>query len=262
MTTPYFKKSICRSPSRLGVLLIPVVFACFALARSAQAVSPEPSKGDLIVNMAEEDDAVAQLGSATENAAAGQAAPRRIGHNKWAIPINIRGPFQCAGGNVILGGNVVVTFQHQGLGVVKPIHLEFQPFTGVASTGNRKLMAKDLRSTDFKVKENVNGQKVGVFNFQFDVTGPGLGAGSPLKMSVRYGSNEYIFHEGEVKRLDPDATPRVRCIREAILALRPVTLRYKKEIDPQGSPLFEIARVLVCFDHVARCIVNANDGPT
>jgi len=26
------------------------------------------------------------------------------------------------------------------------------------------------------------------------------------------------------------------------------------------SPLFEIARVLVCFDHVARIIVNANDG--
>ena len=49
-------------------------------ARSAQAVSPEPSEGDLIVNMAEEDDAVAQLGSDTENAAAGQLTPRQISH--------------------------------------------------------------------------------------------------------------------------------------------------------------------------------------
>jgi hypothetical protein len=29
-------------------------------------------------------------------------------------------------------------------------------------------------------------------------------------------------------------------------------------VERKASPLFEIARVLVCFDHAARFIVNAN----
>ena len=37
MTTPHLKNSMDRSPSRLGLLLIPVVFACFALTQSAQS---------------------------------------------------------------------------------------------------------------------------------------------------------------------------------------------------------------------------------
>ena len=40
MTTPRLIKSIGRSPLRLALLLIPLVFACFALSPRAQAVSP------------------------------------------------------------------------------------------------------------------------------------------------------------------------------------------------------------------------------
>jgi hypothetical protein len=35
---------------------------------------------------------------------------------------------------------------------------------------------------------------------------------------------------------------------------------FLKNLSPDGSWLFEIARVLVFFDHVARFIVNANHG--
>jgi hypothetical protein len=46
---------------------------------------------------------------------------------------------------------------------------------------------------------------------------------------------------------------------EALLALKPVTFRYNKQIDPERIPQFGlVARVLVRFNHVARCIVNAN----
>ncbi len=45
MTTPHLKKSIDGSPSRLGLLLIPLVFACFGLSPTAQAVSPPPDGG-------------------------------------------------------------------------------------------------------------------------------------------------------------------------------------------------------------------------
>jgi len=42
MTTPRLIKSIGRSSSRLALLLIPLVFACFALSPMVQAVAPAP----------------------------------------------------------------------------------------------------------------------------------------------------------------------------------------------------------------------------
>ena len=45
MTTLHLTKSIGRSSSRLALLLIPLVFACFALSPMAQAVSPPPDGG-------------------------------------------------------------------------------------------------------------------------------------------------------------------------------------------------------------------------
>src|SRR5436190_14664696 len=41
MTTPDLRKSIIRSPLRLGLLLIPFVLACFALSPQARAVCQE-----------------------------------------------------------------------------------------------------------------------------------------------------------------------------------------------------------------------------
>ena len=45
MTTPRLIKSIGRSPLRLTLLLIPLLFACFANAQSVRAVSPPPDGG-------------------------------------------------------------------------------------------------------------------------------------------------------------------------------------------------------------------------
>jgi len=45
MTTPRLIKSIVDSPFRLALLLIPLVFACFALLQRAQAVVPAPDGG-------------------------------------------------------------------------------------------------------------------------------------------------------------------------------------------------------------------------
>src|SRR5438128_7053760 len=107
MTTPPLKKSICRSPLRLDFFLAALAVACFALmpfAQSAQSVGPEPNDGDLVGNMAEEHDAVADLGSDTEDAAVGQAATTP--NNTQVMPIKIKQFLRCASGDVILGGNV------------------------------------------------------------------------------------------------------------------------------------------------------------
>jgi hypothetical protein len=211
MTTLHLKKSMGRSPSRLGVLLIPVVFACFALSPSAQAVGPEPTEGDLIGNMAEEDDAVADLGGDMVEAATGQAANTP---NKRVINFNFKKPLQCAGGDVILRGNVLITFKHISPGKVVPTSLKLEGFTGTAKSGNRKLVAKNLKLGGgfggSKVAHN-NGRGDGQFDFEFIVTGPPLPGGRPLRIRVFYQMNKYIFHEGEVKKLTPDNRPVVRC---------------------------------------------------
>ena len=209
MTAPHLKKSIGRSPLRLGFFLPALAVACFALmpfAQSAQAVSPEPNEGDLIGNMAEEDDAVAELGSDTVEAAMGQAANTP---NKREIQIKITKPLQCAGGNVILSGKVVVTFRHPEVGLVLPHSVKLTGFKGTAVAGNRALQAKNFKWKWFDRGDHQK-EKERSFNFEFLVTGPGIGAAPPLRFLVRY-TNTYEWEKGNVTKFFPDNSPTVRC---------------------------------------------------
>jgi hypothetical protein len=210
MTTPRLIKSIGRSPLRLALLLVPLLFACFAIAQSAHAVSPEGNEGDLIGSMAEDDDAVAELGSGTGTAAAGQSI--KIGHNKWIIPIDFTKPLQCAGGNVIVHANLVVTFKNvPDVGVVRH-ELKLEGFSGTATNGSRKLEAnpKDLEFLPYVKVDSKNGGPA--FGFKFIVTGPGFQNGvAPLSFNVIYNGNRYKFRDGKVTHLIADDTPLVRC---------------------------------------------------
>jgi hypothetical protein len=71
MTTLHLKKSISRSPSRLALLLIPLVLACFALSPAAQAVVPPPDGDYPGFNTAEGENALLSLTSGTYNTAIG-----------------------------------------------------------------------------------------------------------------------------------------------------------------------------------------------
>ena len=71
MTTLHLIKSIGRSPSRLALLLIPLVFACFALSPRAQAVSPPPDGGYPGGNTAEGQNALLSLTTGAYNTAIG-----------------------------------------------------------------------------------------------------------------------------------------------------------------------------------------------
>jgi sugar lactone lactonase YvrE len=59
--TLHFKKSMGRSPLRLALLLIPLVFACFALSPAAQALVPAPDGNYPNGNTAEGDSALSSL---------------------------------------------------------------------------------------------------------------------------------------------------------------------------------------------------------
>jgi hypothetical protein len=71
MTTLRLIKSIGRSPSRLSLLLIPLVFACFVLADRTQAVSPPPDGGYPGGNTAEGQSALLSLTTGGYNSALG-----------------------------------------------------------------------------------------------------------------------------------------------------------------------------------------------
>jgi hypothetical protein len=72
MTTLHLRKSISRSPLRLGFLLIPVVLACFALAPTAQATKPpKPEDRGNSNSAAENVDALNLATTGSENTAHG-----------------------------------------------------------------------------------------------------------------------------------------------------------------------------------------------
>src|SRR5258707_6420933 len=71
MTTLYLKKSLAQSPLRPALLLIALVFACFALLSTAQAVSPAPDGGYPGGNTAEGKNALFSLTSGGFNTAVG-----------------------------------------------------------------------------------------------------------------------------------------------------------------------------------------------
>ena len=73
MTTLHLIKSISRSPSRLALLLILLMFACFAFSPTAHAVSPAPDGGYPGGNTAEGQNALFSLtsGGYNTNLAAG-----------------------------------------------------------------------------------------------------------------------------------------------------------------------------------------------
>jgi hypothetical protein len=71
MTTVHLTKSMSRSPLRLALLLIPLVFACFAVSQSAQGVIPAPDGGYPGLNTAEGQNAFKNLTTGSGNTAVG-----------------------------------------------------------------------------------------------------------------------------------------------------------------------------------------------
>lgn len=209
MTTPPLKKSISRPPWRLGLLLIPVVVACFALAQSARAVTPQPEVGNPNDNIAEEETAEMDVSSSEANIATGQETNDEP--NRRAFRFNFRGMRQCASGDVTMGGELVVTFQNVFRSPtnfrMKPKFVAVKAFNGTVQSGNRPLRVNSVEIKD--VEASLDG--TGTFKIEMIVTGPALPGGRPLRFDVLFSPNNYTFNTVQVTQFTPDRTPHVTC---------------------------------------------------
>ena len=201
---------------RLHYLFIALLLACFAITQSARAVTPEPNGGDANANMAEEDNAIPDLSTGTGNGAMGQPTPKELGRNKWMIPIDFTQPLQCAGGNVSVHADLVLTFKHvpgngQGSGVFLD-SVKLEGFRGTAVAGNRPLEHKKTPKFTFGGIEIGQG-RVKIGGIKFEVTGPGLPAAEkPLLFKVEYMPLSWEFNEGKVTSLTR-GTLEIRCMK-------------------------------------------------
>jgi hypothetical protein len=213
-----------RWPSRLALLLIPLVFARFALAQSAQAVTPEPDGGYPNGETTEEDSALLDLSTDAENAAMAQSAKdptpnhREITINWLPIPT-----VPCAFGSeeVDLRGILKLAFRAQefrGARTVRPVNVELQqgfsgtcpspkPSTektclvGIGQTTRRRYVARELQAKDID-SPALNGVGIGTFKLRVLITSnpppqPDPFLGKEVRFNLLYHVT-YGFSNGKV----------------------------------------------------------------
>jgi hypothetical protein len=142
------------------------------------------------------------------NFATGQQ-PNEDHPNRRSFRFNFRDPRQCAGGNITMGGELVVTFQNDvRRGRVRPEWVKVTTFSGSVQSGDRKLRATSVDLKD--VEASLFGS--GTFKIEMIVTGPALPGGLPLRLRVLFAPNNYKFENALVTDFNPDRTPKVDCI--------------------------------------------------
>src|SRR5437773_6240790 len=300
MTTLHLRKSIGRSPLRLGFLLIPLALtaACFALSPAARAVDPPPDGGYPGDNTAEGTDALFSLTGGTENTAlgadalyynAGGTGNTAVGHSTLlsntsgddntaigvlALFSNTLGSHNTASGDFALYSNTSgddnTADGHFALfhNITGPRNTAtghgalFFNTTGEANTAsgfnallhntsgssnialgasagtNLRTGNKNIDIGNAGVTDESNTIRIGsVANqsatFIAGISGATVGGG----VGVIIDANGHLGTVVSSARYKDDIKPMDKA-SEVILALKPVTFHYRKELDPEGITQF------------------------
>jgi hypothetical protein len=236
MTTLHLTKSINRSPLRLTFLLIPFVFVCIGLSPAVRAVVPAPDGGYPGFNTAEGTNALLSLTSGVGNNAIGFHALRdnTTGtHNTAdgfaALSRTTTGQHNTATGDEALGSNTTGSFNtadgahslenNTGLGNTA---LGFGAGANVTTATNVICLGAGVLGAN----ENNSCFIGNVFNRT-----------SPVGAAVFVNSSGKLGTITSSRRFKEEIEPMAQA-SEGLFALKPVTFRYKKGIDPQGIPQF------------------------
>jgi len=264
MTTLHLIESIGRSLLRRGYLLIAVALVCFGLLPIMQAVSPAPDGGYPNANTAEGDNALFRLTTGTANTAVGFQAlvSNTTGFDNTAIGYtaldrNTTGIQNTANGASALFSNTTGSANAaNGSGA-----LELNT-TGIQNTGNGAFALQNNTTGNSNIAlGNSAGSNLTTGSNNIDIGNVGV-AGESKKIRIGTSgthTNTFIAgisgvtvpggvavivdangHLGTVvssERFKDEIKPMDKA-SETILALKPVTFRYKKELDPEGIPQF------------------------
>jgi hypothetical protein len=270
MTTLYLKpKSIGRPPLRRGFLLIAVALACFALSQTARAVSPAPDGGYPGGNTEEGQNALFSLSGGGYNTAVGYYSLRSntVGGFNTAIGAgalfvntgdentatgagallsNTTGPHNTATGCLALIGN--------NTGFDNTANGAFALESNTAGYGNTADGSQALDSNTASAYNTAIGYSAGLFvtgNFNVCIGTDAYGVAgedattriSNIYASVASGRAVYVNSDNKLgtlasSRRFKDEIKSMNKASEAILSLKPVSFRYKKEVDPTRSLSF------------------------
>jgi hypothetical protein len=261
MTTLHFRKSIGRSPLRHGFLLI--ALACFALLPTAQAVTPAPDGGYPGFNTAEGTNALLHLTSGTGNTANGNNALRsnttgsfntangasalfsnttgsqNTANGVNALRNNTTGNFNTANGDSALQNNTTAshnTATGEGalLGTTGDNNIALGAVAGAnLTTGSNNIHIGNRGAVGESGHIRIGTVGTQTATFVAGIRGVTVAGG----VGVIVGTNGQLGTTTSSKRFKEAIKPMDKA-SEAILALKPVTFRYKHELDPEGIPQF------------------------
>ncbi len=271
MTTLHLRKSINRSSLRLAFLLIPFVFVCFGLSPVVRAVVPAPDGGYPGFNTAEGTNALFSLTSGVANTAIGFDALFRnttgpnntaIGfealfHNTtgfenaatgWralfanttgfhntadgfsALSRTTTGNHNTAIGDEALGSNTIGNFN-----TTDGAHSLENNTTGTGNTALGFRAGDHVTTADNVIC--IGAGVLGANESNSCFIGNVFGRTSPGGTAVFIDSSGKLGTITSSRRFKEEIKPMAQA-SEGLFALKPVTFRYKKGIDPQRIPQF------------------------
>jgi hypothetical protein len=211
------RKSVNRSPLRSGLFLVALALACPAVSPTTQALTPPPVGGYPGQNTVTGDYALFNVTSGTRNTAIG---------------------FQALNTNTTGGKNTAVGFETLSDNTTGTNNIALGYAAGIFTVGNNNIHIGNVgvEESDTIRIGTVNGH--GIRDFQRNtyiagISGVTIAGGVPVVVDADGHLGSITSSErfkDEVKPMDKAS--------EAILALKPVTFHYNKELDPNGIAQF------------------------
>jgi hypothetical protein len=247
-TTLAVRNSLSSATAKRGFLVIALTLACIALSPTPKAfgVSPPPDGGYLNNNTAEGFDALLSLTSGLDNTAIGfEALFSNTSNNNTAAGssalLNNRTGFD----NTAVGANALLENTTGANNTANGVQALNNNTTGGNNIALGHLAGQNLTNGsnnidigNVGVAAEANTIRIGTEGTQTATFIAGInGATVPTGVAVIIDSSGHLGTTKSSARFKEAIKPMDKA-SEAILALKPVTFRYKHELDPDGIPQF------------------------